>query len=258
MERYSSVALEPHLSSVVSGCSSVLIYLLAPPQSTFYQVPLPFTVTVTSRSDNAEEEQSPQMWITYDNQNWLLTGNLFLFLYFFFFRAVNRYPLLHCSKGSVSILASVWCQSTRGKLPSACVSMCVCARAREERTRENGCVCLCVSHCSDWASRGCFKQAALPMWPAQAQAGIHYWDTHALSLSLAPSAHTHTVSTVHPLATTQGNVGKSPHTQHVHAHTDTDIYVHTYVYQIRMNIVLMHFGQKFPYTIFFFNFTYYI
>lgn len=148
MERYSSVALEPHLSSVVSGCSSVLIYLLAPPQSTFYQVPLPFTVTVTSRSDNAEEEQSPQMWITYDNQNWLLTGNLFLFLYFFFFRAVNRYPLLHCSKGSVSILASVWCQSTRGKLPSACVSMCVCARARawreDERERVRLSLCLAL------------------------------------------------------------------------------------------------------------------
>lgn len=199
------------------------------------------------------------MWITYDNQNWLLTGNLFLFLYFFF----SELSIVILFSTVVRGVCLSWRVCGVSPLEESCrlrAWACVCARARvrEERTRENGCVCLCVSHCSDWASRGCFKQAALPMWPAQAQAGIHYWDTHALSLSLAPSAHTHTVSTVHPLATTQGNVGKSPHTQHVHAHTDTDIYVHTYVYQIRMNIVLMHFGQKFPYTIFFFNFTYYI
>lgn len=148
MERYSSVALEPHLSSVVSGCSSVLIYLLAPPSKHLLSSPSPFHshchIPVRQRS----QEQSPQMWITYDNQNWLLTGNLFLFLYFFFFRAVNRYPLLHCSKGSVSILASVWCQSTRGKLPSACVSMCVCARARawreDERERVRLSLCLAL------------------------------------------------------------------------------------------------------------------
>ena len=140
------------------------------------------------------------------------------------------------AKGSVCIPACAVCQSDRGQLPSACMSMCVCAwkRAREregERERENVCVCLCVSHCSERASRGCFKQAALPMWPAQPQAGIHYKDTHThthahthahtltlcllLSLSLSPSpspTHPHTVSIVHPLATAQGSGGNSPHT----------------------------------------------
>lgn len=59
----------------------------------------------------------------------------------------------------------------------ACVSVCV------EEGRESVSVCLCALHCSDWESWGCFKQAALPMWPAQPQAGIHYGDTHTLALS---------------------------------------------------------------------------
>lgn len=70
------------------------------------------------------------------------------------------------------------------------------------------------------------------MWPAQPQAGIHYWDTHthALSRSLSLSlAHTHTVSTVHPLATTRGSVGNSPHTYYVCTRTHTETkHVHTY------------------------------
>lgn len=84
----------------------------------------------------------------------------------------------------------------------ACVSVCV------EEGRESVSVCLCALHCSDWESWGCFKQAALPMWPAQPQAGIHYGDTHTLALS-PPSLslsvkRTHIMSTLHPLATARG------------------------------------------------------
>ena len=149
----------------------------------------------------------------------------FSFLSFFSW-SVTSYLLPHSGTG-VCLSRRVCCVSP---IEESC-RLRVWAWVSECVERENVCVCLCVLHCSDWASWGCFKQAALPMWPAQPQAGIRYWDTHTLSLSpllslslslslaLSPSlSHRNKVSTVHPLATAQGSGGISPHT---HRHTRT-------------------------------------
>lgn len=134
--------------------------------------------------------------------NWLLTGNLLFFCISFFSWSVTLYPLLHCSEGRVSIPACVLCQSDRGKLPSACMSMCVCTREGEGE-RERTCASVSVSHTALSERAEAVLNSLLSPHVTSPATGRNtlqthtytHSHTHALSISLPPSlslAYTHT------------------------------------------------------------------
>lgn len=209
MKRHSTVALDPNLCSPLSPFPflfhSTLFYLLIVPAN-----------RIALKNSKLQKLQMQNMS---SNISYSLGMSFSVFL--FFSGSVTPYPLLSCRLGVCLPPTFVLCQSGRGKLP--CMSMCKCVWTDRKTERGKVCVCLCVLHCSEWASRGCFKQAALPMWPAQPQAGIRYWDTDSLSKTLYPSLSLsllmHTMSTVHPLATAQGSGKSIPHT-HTRTHVN--------------------------------------
>ncbi len=190
MERYPDVALAPHPSSPLSPLHlffphsplhSLLISSLSPCQSSGH--------TALKKSKVQKNIYIRKIWKSIGYS----LGNL-LFSVFLFFPDLSLLILFSTVARGVCLSRRVCCVSPIEESCRLRAWACVCVCVRQgERERENVCVCLCVSHCSEWGNRGCFKKAALPMWPAQPQAGIHYWDTHT-------HIHTHTHSLSLPLS----------------------------------------------------------